>query len=294
MRRSFVRLVVGNVLACWAVGFVVVFAYVETRSWIHDRDQGDGVFLFHEILDDTPPVSRAERLRELQGHSTVPLSLLSLDEAQRRAGRAIDPGEKVPLRVSRREEWYFLAFRDGEGALAAGPVDPAYPEGASPVGLFVAIVGIPLIAGLIALRVEREVTAVERASEALAVGELSARVENPRGPSNELAAKFNAIAERVEHLVRSRDELVQAVSHELGSPLSRLRFHMELLENLSDAEREQRLDAMTRRSAMGRWSGQCLERPSRVDASSWYVLCFKASSACSARRRLRSSATWAW
>ena len=54
------------------------------------------------------------------------------------------------------------------------------------------------------------------------------------------------MAERVERLIRSRDELVQAVSHELGSPLSRLRFQMELLENQSGVQLEERLSAMAR------------------------------------------------
>ena len=120
------------------------------------------------------------------------------------------------------------------------------PAGITPIGVIVAIVVVPVIAALVALRVERQLTKVERASEALAVGELGARVDNPHGPSAELAASFNAMAERVERLIQSRDELVQAVSHELGSPLSRLRFHMELLENQSDAQREERLKAMTR------------------------------------------------
>jgi two-component system sensor histidine kinase RstB len=139
-----------------------------------------------------------------------------------------------------------LVFEDGEGVLAAGPVHPAIPPGVLPVGVILALVGLPLVAGLIALRVEKQLTKVERASHALAVGDFSVRVDDPQGSPSELAATFNAMAERVERLIRSRDELVQAVSHELGSPLSRLRFHMELLENQSEAQREERLAAMTR------------------------------------------------
>lgn len=246
MRRSFVRLVVGSVLTCWAVGFVVLFFYVRSQSWTNERARGDGVFLVHEILDREPASSRAERLRELQQHFSVQLRLMSLDEVERRVGRPVGPDDRIPYRVSQREEWYFLVFSDGAGALAAGPVHPAVPAGVRPVGVILAIVIVPLIAGLLALRVERELTKVERASQALAVGELDARVDNPHGPSAELAASFNAMAERMERLIRSRDELVQAVSHELGSPLSRLRFHVELLENHSEVEREERLQAMTR------------------------------------------------
>ena len=87
---------------------------------------------------------------------------------------------------------------------------------------------------------------IERANQALAVGELSVRVDTNGAQSDELAASFNAMAERVETLIKSRDELVQAVSHELGSPLSRLRFHVELLENLPEAKRSERLAVMSR------------------------------------------------
>jgi two-component system sensor histidine kinase RstB len=130
--------------------------------------------------------------------------------------------------------------------MAAGPVDPAIPPGVIPVGALVSVALLPAIAALIALRIERELTNVERASQKLATGELSARVENLDGSSNELAASFNEMAARIEGLIRTRDELVQAVSHELGSPLSRLRFHLELLADKSEEARQYRIDAMTR------------------------------------------------
>jgi signal transduction histidine kinase len=204
------------------------------------------VFLVHEELDQEPAPNRAGRLAELQQHFSVNFALITADELERRIGRRAGPGERIARRVSGREAWYFLVFEDGQGALAAGPVDPANPEGVLPVGLIFAIVGIPAVIGLLALRVEQRLRKVERASEALAIGEFSARVDDQGGPSDELASTFNAMAERIEHLIRSREELVQAVTHELGSPLSRLRFHMELLEKQPAANREERLDAMVR------------------------------------------------
>ena len=240
------RLVAGSVLACWVVGFIVLATYSLSRSWTDERARTDGVFLAHELLNQESPSSRAQRMRELQQHFSVDLALLSLDEIERRVGRPVRPGEQVPHRVSGREEWYFFAFDDGQGGLAAGPVNPYIPTGFVPIGLIFAIVGLPVIAGLLALRLERELENVERASRALASGQLDARVDDRHGPSHELAASFNAMAERVERLIRSRDELVQAVSHELGSPLSRLRFHLALLGDESGAEREKRLGAMTR------------------------------------------------
>jgi signal transduction histidine kinase len=198
------------------------------------------------MLDKTPATNRAERLRELQQHFSVDLALVTQEEVERRVGRPVSPGDQIPHKVSEREEWYFLVFEDGQSALAAGPVNPSLPKGFAPFGVIVALVGLPLIAGLLALLMERRLTRVERAGHALAAGNLSVRISGKHAAHDELARSFNAMAERVETLIRSRDELVQAVSHELGSPLSRLRFHIELLDNQPEDKRAEKLKAMAR------------------------------------------------
>jgi signal transduction histidine kinase len=239
-------LVVVSVLASWVVGFVVIFLYSRSRPWTDEQARSDGVFLVHELLDEERAPNRAGRLRELQEHFSVDFSLITLGELERRIGRRAAAGERIARRVSGREAWFYLVFEDGQGVLAAGPVDLVNPEGVVPVGMIFVIVGLPIIVGLLALRVEQRLKKVERASEALAVGEFSARVDGLQGQSDELAATFNQMAERIEHLMRSREELVQAVSHELGSPLTRLRFHLELLENQPEGQREERIGAMSR------------------------------------------------
>jgi signal transduction histidine kinase len=246
MRRSLLKLVVGSVLACWAMAIVVIVFYSRSLSWTDERAQTDGVFLAYELLNNIPHERRSARLQGLQQHFSVNLGLVTIHDVERRLGRSLRSGERIPHRVSPREEWYFLVFEDGLQALAAGPVNPmAAPPGFIPIGAILAILGLPIIAGLIALRVERRFTRVERASEALAAGDLGARVNGKHASYDELATNFNRMAERLETLIRSRDELVQAVSHELGSPLSRLRFHMELFENQTEDKREERIKAMT-------------------------------------------------
>ncbi len=246
MNRSFVRLVVTSVLVCWAGGFAVLFVHSRSLSWLDERARTDGAFLARDLLRALPPDQRAQRLDELRPHYAMDLRLVDVSEVQQHIGRVPQPGEAIPHRASAREEWYFFAFDDEARALAVGPVNPTIANGFIPIGVILAGIGLPLIAAWLAVRVNREVRKVEHATDELARGELGARVDNPTGPSNELAASFNAMAERIERLVRSREELVQAVSHELGSPLSRLRFHLELLENLDEKERAERFAAMTR------------------------------------------------
>lgn len=246
MRWSFVRLTAGSVLLCWVVSFAFIAAYSRSRSWTDKRARTDGVFLAYELLNEEERRDRAARLDELRPHYWVPLALASNEEVERSVGKAVHPGEHIPHRVSPREEWLFLAFSDGSGALAAGPVNPIVPPGLIPIGVILALLGSPLLAGLLAIAVDRSLRRIERASDALGRGNLTARVESGGGGAAELAERFNAMAERVERLVKSRDELVQAVSHELGSPLSRLRFHMEFLETEPESRRDERLHTMAR------------------------------------------------
>ncbi len=246
MSRSFVRLVITSVVLAFVVGFVALVLYGQSQSWTTDDARRDGVFLVYESLEHEPAAARTERLQALRPHFAIEYELVSTEEFERRTGRPFAPGVVVVIEKPLHLTWCFLAFRDGQGALAAGPVHPAIPRGAKPIGIVLAVLGVPLIAALIVLRVQRELSKVERASASLAVGELSARVDNRDGPSSELAASFNAMAEQLERLIRRRDELVQAVSHELGSPLARLRFHTELLASAPEAQRDDRVVAMRR------------------------------------------------
>lgn len=246
IRRSFFRWVIRVVLVAWLLSFGAVVLWATTRSWIEERAQSDGVFLVHAMLDEVPAPARAARLAELAPHFSVGLSLVERGDVEQEVGRVVAAGDVVPHRVSAREEWMYLVFADGAGALAAGPEHPAVPHGAVPFAALLGLLAVPTVAGVLALRVERELAQVEKVSRAIAVGEFSARVAPHDGPTNELAATFNAMAERIEGLMRSRDELVQAVSHELGSPLSRLRFQLELLEGEATEDGTSRIASMGR------------------------------------------------
>ena len=74
MMRSSIRLVVFSVLACWAIGFVVLLFYGSRQAWTEERARQDGVFLAHEMLEQTPEAKRAMRLRELQEHFSFDLA----------------------------------------------------------------------------------------------------------------------------------------------------------------------------------------------------------------------------
>lgn len=93
------------------------------------------------------------------------------------------------------------------------------------VGLAVAIGVYPIIRRL-TLRLE----ALQRSVQRFGEGDLSVRVpEQGQDEVADLARQFNAAAERVEKLVKSHKSLLANASHELRSPLTRIRMGMELM-----------------------------------------------------------------
>jgi signal transduction histidine kinase len=234
-------LVVSSVLICYALGFATVLIYLSANPRSEDDVRADGVFLAHEMLQTVPAGKRSAKLEELRPDFRVPLQLEKRTELEQRLGRSITPAEPVLVGGGFRDHWTYVAFEDADMVLAAGPVNQRRPHGHRPIGFILAFLTFPALAGFLALTIERGVSRVEKAAEALSEGDLATRVDLEDGASRELAIRFNEMAERVERLVRDRDELIQAVSHELGSPLTRIRFHLELLDGEVDADRVESL-----------------------------------------------------
>ena len=79
----------------------------------------------------------------------------------------------------------------------------------------------------------RLANAVERFGQ----GDFSARVASERKDEiGNLARSFNIMADRIENLLTAEKRLLQDVSHELRSPLARLSFAAELVNNSPDPE----------------------------------------------------------
>ena len=96
----------------------------------------------------------------------------------------------------------------------------------------IALLGWTLFLGVFS-PLHRVASAVERFGR----GDLSARVASDRKDEiGYLARSFNAMADRIQTLLSAERRLLQDVSHELRSPLSRLSFAAELIRDAPDPE----------------------------------------------------------
>ncbi len=100
------------------------------------------------------------------------------------------------------------------------------------------LLGIGALFWLLLFR--KELNTLKTASSALGKGELQTRTNLSKNSTlYELSNSFNQMAGRIEQLLEDHKDLTNAVSHELKTPISRLRFALEMQqESLEDQDKK--------------------------------------------------------
>lgn len=127
-----------------------------------------------------------------------------------------------------------LRLSDGRWVVARaqghGPPGYSWLAGVALLALVIAIGAYPVARG-ITRRIERLASRVDE----FGAGDLRARADvEGRDEVARLAERFNRSADRIEALVGSQRSLLASTSHELRSPLARLRMAAELLGEAAD------------------------------------------------------------
>jgi signal transduction histidine kinase len=100
------------------------------------------------------------------------------------------------------------------------------------LGWMIALVGVAVALGVypIVRRLTKRLETLQRGVQRWGEGDLSVRVtEEGQDEVADLSKRFNASAVRIEQLVRSHKSLLANASHELRSPLTRIRMSLELM-----------------------------------------------------------------
>ena len=102
------------------------------------------------------------------------------------------------------------------------------------------LVALMLLAGaiyLIVRSVEARMARLEKAATRIAGGYLDTRVKVDSSDfMGRLGMAFNGMAAQVQSLLRAQQEMIRAVSHELRTPVARIRFAVQMVDDMTEQE----------------------------------------------------------
>ena len=246
MSGLYVRIASSVVLAVLVAWVTVGLLAFQFRSRFDPRAQGPGggggpIGWIAMQLDGLREDEWPARLAEAQREMAIPLSIVPADALPRTARSRGPLPAPILVDDGRGGRSMYVPLRGGAYYMVAAPPVPPTPwpliAGAA---VFVCVltlaasaaVGIPLVRRLQALR---------HAIVELGNGDWSVQVA-PRqnGVLGELADSITRTASRLQRQFEEREALLQVASHEIGTPLSRMRFQLAMLEDalVSDRDRD--------------------------------------------------------
>jgi len=246
MPRMFWRLF----LSIW----LSIMAFAVVVSWINQT-----VIMRNAVEEPTVAFEvnlnrfKAKLARDLEhgGERQVIGTLKSLPRGMRNHIFVLDPNgrellgrERVPKKhKGGRARVASKKLRDAEGNIytlvSAGRVPPRALLAPGPQGVGMRLGVAALISALVSFLMATYLAAplgqLSRASRQLATGDLSVRVGAPLDQRNDefgqLALDMDEMAARLQLLQQANQRLLRDVSHELRSPLARLRVALEIARN---------------------------------------------------------------
>ncbi len=244
------------------VAIIVVFGAVVAIGWlVHDHDDGhrdrfdaDGGhrdrfeamarLIARSLPEDDAALPAA--LGQLADDFRVRLALYRTDRVLIASAGTPAPPPPEPGREAggwqRAAGGPALLFRLPDGRWLSAHV-PRRPRGRW-LGLLATLaVVIAIGAWPLARRITRRLERLQTRVDALGAGDLGARVEVEG--SDEIAAlaeSFNYAAERIESLVAVQRTMLASASHELRSPLARIRMAIELFADAPRPELRERIE----------------------------------------------------
>ncbi|EHJ92959.1 ATP-binding protein [Vreelandella boliviensis] len=217
-------------------------------DWSEHQWHGS-IELLGEWLAATPAEERDARIAQLrQGSwplqllSSLPVGLTAQQQAQLASGNVITklvsdklsitllyqvPSQQLPSEQLPSESQWLQA-----GPLSRGDTLPLNLHLPLLVGLMIVL---SLIIYLIMRSIEARMARLELAATRIASGRLETRVKVESGDFlGRLGMAFNGMANQVQSLLRGQQEMIRAVSHELRTPVARIRFAVQMVEDMTD------------------------------------------------------------
>jgi two-component system sensor histidine kinase RstB len=188
------------------------------------------------------PEERAVQIERLQSNYSYPLLIQQLDQLaldNKQAKRLKRGDVVVVLEIDTKGEEaltvYSLIDKEAKQALVLGPI-PTFQQ--TPIPLLVTLLLVSLFitglgAYLMVRRLEIRLRNMSSMVKKFGPGFFNTRLQDQGIDTvSKLAGSFNGMAERISDLINDQKHMTQAVAHELRTPISRMKFRLDMLSNL--------------------------------------------------------------
>ena len=193
-------------------------------------------------LADTPAAQREGAARDLAAVLGIPIRLLDSDEVARNALRDKPSATFVD---GSGDTFYLYRSAAREELIYLGPVAPPKDNALLQLVSPAFYLGVFVLASLWLRPLLRDIDVISSAAT-----RFSADYREPTqtvGRTSELtvlAANVDAMSSRLSGLIQSQKELIAALSHEMRTPLARIRFALAVADKNADETLRKRLEAV--------------------------------------------------
>ncbi len=251
MRRVYLRIAAGVMLAsivAWAVvaGLVpLLVGRFEERGFRAPMMTG-GVRLLAASLEEAPREQWPARLAAARAELGVALAIVRADSLAAGVTNRLAASAPAVVPAGRGRPSIYMPLGSGIDVLVAGPLPPLPLEPLLTTAVVFAFVLTFTVSAAVGIPLMRRLRRLRHAISELGSGNLAIRLDPDEGELSELAESINRMASQLQRQFQEREALLQAVSHEMGTPLSRMRFAIEFLEErASGGDTAKRLRALT-------------------------------------------------
>lgn len=249
MRQLYFRIILG-VFAVLIIAFT--FPDIIFRMKGPD-DRGGGmpkviagaVELVRARLEQTEPSRQNQTLDSLSSLFDFPLQLIDPSEATFPAGQ--DPHDISVTRADHgmlgQGDRFSVLLANSGRVLVLGPTPPPPRPSAQQIAILVVLIlAVAGIAGFLMIApLVRDLRVLETAASQFGSGDFKSRAAvKSHGAVGIVARQFNRMAESIQKLIERERQLLQSVSHEMRTPIARIRFSLEMLRDAETRDDQQK------------------------------------------------------
>ena len=231
--------------------FVISTAVRGITDEYTSRFMAGTILLIEDELFRKPRTEWPKTIKKLDSKFAYKLEIVDRWTLKLRPKQAekLDAGE---LAVDSEGDVLFHRLKQTSQILVVGPLSPENnleDRRGLPLELRIRLLTWSLIGLCLAVAVWfwvrpvwRDLEALRQTARALGDGQFGARAPAARSRAFELLAEtLNGMAERIQRLIASQKELSSAISHELRTPIARMRFALEMLAETAERVERERL-----------------------------------------------------